>query len=294
MREYAGLPGITRREVAAEAAEAQRIAEQGSAQLSAAAALSMWVTDDASEEVAATGKADAAAAAAAAAAAPAHVATEQGSAPPAALPLSRAQWAVHQPAQLSILVSNVFFCAAVEAALDGSFCAAGALEALARACDGLLADLVRLVRGGLTELQRRVRAGGLQGCPGRVREGLPAWLEYVWMFAEFNSWWEVLGINSNLRRTKTTLKCAVALITIDVRNRDAVRDLLAAGVCSPSDFAWAGALRFEYDADTDGVVARQVNARRVGRAGWGRTRVAGQGSLLGGLNPGPDLIAPCR
>jgi dynein heavy chain len=54
---------------------------------------------------------------------------------------------------------------------------------------------------------------------------------------------------------------AVALITIDVHNRDITEDLLASGVSSPHEFGWAGRLRYEFDPDTDGVVVRQVNAR---------------------------------
>lgn len=53
----------------------------------------------------------------------------------------------------------------------------------------------------------------------------------------------------------------MALITIDVHNRDITRSLLDGGVSSPTDFGWAGQLRYEYDRDTDGVVLRQINAR---------------------------------
>ncbi|KAJ9531588.1 hypothetical protein QJQ45_014947, partial [Haematococcus lacustris] len=66
----------------------------------------------------------------------------------------RAQWVLHQPAQLVIVVSQIFWCAAVEAALK-------AADALAALTDYLqtnikqLAELTRLVRGELTQLNRR-------------------------------------------------------------------------------------------------------------------------------------------
>lgn len=53
----------------------------------------------------------------------------------------------------------------------------------------------------------------------------------------------------------------MALITVDVHNRDITRDLAAAGAASPADFSWQRQLRYEFDADTDAVVVRQVNAR---------------------------------
>jgi len=76
--------------------------------------------------------------------------------------LTRSQWAVHQPAQLAIVVSNIFWCQAVESALDGGWAdgqgggVGAALGALMSCCGAQLEELIRLVRGGLTELQRRV------------------------------------------------------------------------------------------------------------------------------------------
>ena len=79
--------------------------------------------------------------------------------------LWRGQWALLQPAQRAVVVWTVFWCQAVEAALEaaaaGGGGAAAALAALERVCGDQLEDLIRLVRGGLTELQRRVRAQGL-------------------------------------------------------------------------------------------------------------------------------------
>ncbi|WIA37814.1 hypothetical protein OEZ86_014676 [Tetradesmus obliquus] len=66
----------------------------------------------------------------------------------------------------------------------------------------------------------------------------------------------VRGPLSSLER-----KSVVALITTDVHNRDVVGSLLSSGVCSVSDFAWQMQLRFDYDTDTDSIMARQVNAR---------------------------------
>lgn len=89
--------------------------------------------------------------------------------------LTRGQWVLHQPAQLAVVVSNLFWCQAVEAALEATAgaqgmedeadsCGAGAaLLALERCCAHQLEDLIRLVRGGLTELQRRVSTTCLHG-----------------------------------------------------------------------------------------------------------------------------------
>jgi dynein heavy chain len=57
------------------------------------------------------------------------------------------------------------------------------------------------------------------------------------------------------------LQSVVALITTDVHNRDVVMSLLASGVSSVSDFGWQMQLRFDYDTDTDSIMACQVNAR---------------------------------
>lgn len=57
------------------------------------------------------------------------------------------------------------------------------------------------------------------------------------------------------------VKAVVALITNDVHNRDIVSSLVEQGTAAVSDFSWQMQLRFEYDADTDSIMARQVNAR---------------------------------
>jgi hypothetical protein len=57
------------------------------------------------------------------------------------------------------------------------------------------------------------------------------------------------------------LQSVVALITTDVHNRDVVTSLLSSGVTSVSDFGWQMQLRFDYDTNTDSIMARQVNAR---------------------------------
>ena len=60
---------------------------------------------------------------------------------------------------------------------------------------------------------------------------------------------------------KPYIQSVVALITVDVHNLDVTRHLAESGTVRPGDFAWAAVMRYEYDADTDGVVVRQVNAR---------------------------------
>ncbi len=52
-----------------------------------------------------------------------------------------------------------------------------------------------------------------------------------------------------------------ALITIDVHNRDIVESLVAKRCSSKGDFDWQMQLRYEYDAEADSVLVRQVNAR---------------------------------
>lgn len=58
-----------------------------------------------------------------------------------------------------------------------------------------------------------------------------------------------------------TLQILVALITIDVHNRDIVESLLLKRCTSKSDFTWQMQLRYEYDQEAESVVVRQVQAR---------------------------------
>lgn len=53
----------------------------------------------------------------------------------------------------------------------------------------------------------------------------------------------------------------VALITIDVHNRDIVESLVLKRCTSKSDFTWQMQLRYEYDQEAESVVVRQVQAR---------------------------------
>ena len=53
----------------------------------------------------------------------------------------------------------------------------------------------------------------------------------------------------------------VALITVDVHNRDIAETLVLEGCKSKADFLWQMQLRYEYDAELDHVLIRQVNAR---------------------------------
>ena len=57
------------------------------------------------------------------------------------------------------------------------------------------------------------------------------------------------------------LQVAVALITIDVHNRDIVEVLAEQQCCSLSDFAWQMQLRYYWDAELDSIAIHQVNAR---------------------------------
>jgi hypothetical protein len=54
---------------------------------------------------------------------------------------------------------------------------------------------------------------------------------------------------------------AVALITIDVHNRDIVETLAQQQCSSLSDFAWQMQLRYYWDAEQDSIAIHQVNAR---------------------------------
>ncbi|KAF8058456.1 DNAH6 [Scenedesmus sp. PABB004] len=78
----------------------------------------------------------------------------------------RAGWALAQPAQLAVLAANVHWCAAVEAALGGGAPgapggagAAAQLQALAARCVVQLEELTELVRGPLTDLERKSVVG---------------------------------------------------------------------------------------------------------------------------------------
>ncbi len=53
----------------------------------------------------------------------------------------------------------------------------------------------------------------------------------------------------------------VALITIDVHNRDIVEQLAVDKVASKQEFGWQMQLRYEYDAEADQVHVCQVQAR---------------------------------
>eukprot|EP00878_Enallax_costatus_P031563 GHUV01034521.1.p1 GENE.GHUV01034521.1~~GHUV01034521.1.p1 ORF type:complete len:218 (+),score=50.06 GHUV01034521.1:503-1156(+) len=66
----------------------------------------------------------------------------------------------------------------------------------------------------------------------------------------------VRGSLSDLER-----RSVVALIRTDVHNRDIVGSLIEQGTTCVGDFSWHMQLTFEYDADTDSIMARQVNAR---------------------------------
>lgn len=57
------------------------------------------------------------------------------------------------------------------------------------------------------------------------------------------------------------LQSVVALVTTDVHNRDVVASLARQQATGTSDFCWQMQLRFEYDADADSVLVRQINAR---------------------------------
>lgn len=59
----------------------------------------------------------------------------------------------------------------------------------------------------------------------------------------------------------THLQILVALITIDVHNRDIVESLVLKRCTSKSDFTWQMQLRYEYDQEAESVVVRQVQAR---------------------------------
>jgi hypothetical protein len=200
--------------------------------------------------------------------------------------MSRGQWALHQPAQLAIVISNVFWCHAAEAALEAAAAgdvtrgaAAGAsLGDLERRCGEQLEDMIRLVRGGLTELQRRVSGfpfGAMHVVPssscsaGRLNHAKSAHhLEQHQGLSAFRSlaaivWSNHCFLQPHAPDPTPCRQSAVALITIDVHNRDVARHLAEARAASPADFAWQARLRYEFDRDTDMVVVRHVSARWV-------------------------------
>jgi dynein heavy chain len=136
----------------------------------------------------------------------------------------RSDWVLRFPcAQLVLVISQVYWCLAVEERLTAASSTAlagnpgASAVAAGKSLSGLYIDLVRalekmteVVRGPLTPLLR---------------------------------------------------KTVVALVTLDVHNRDIVDSLIEAKCCSKSDFAWQMQLRYEYEAESDLIVVRQVNAR---------------------------------
>jgi hypothetical protein len=185
--------------------------------------------------------------------------TDKGGRPAA---MTRAQWAVCEPAQLAVLVSNVFWCQAVEGALlaaggggGGSSAGADALRVLAARCGEQLQELIRLVRGGLTSLQRRVSGGrgaqGQRGTPIAAGRGL---LDRALLAAGMLT-------PAAVAASPAPKQSITALITVDVHNRDVTRHLVEAGAASLADFEWAAQLRYEFDPASDGVAVRQLSAR---------------------------------
>jgi len=112
----------------------------------------------------------------------------------------RMEWVLSHPGQLIIMVSQLVWCRAVEAALEGA-AAHGRDDELGRCLDeqvGHLGDQCRLAASRITALQRM-----------RL----------------------------------------VALITIDVHNRDILEDLVTERVQSSEDFVWQMRLRYYWKAD---------------------------------------------
>ncbi|KAL3130872.1 hypothetical protein ABBQ38_000201 [Trebouxia sp. C0009 RCD-2024] len=124
---------------------------------------------------------------------------------------ARGQWVRQHPAQLVLLVSNIFWCKQVEDCLESPNVLAS-LMALYQTNVQQLSELSDLVGEHLTAVERCIM---------------------------------------------------IALITIDVHNRDIVEGLRTCGCTAVAHFEWQRQLRFEFDTAVDDVVIRQVNARFV-------------------------------
>ncbi|KAK9815239.1 hypothetical protein WJX72_000483 [[Myrmecia] bisecta] len=120
--------------------------------------------------------------------------------------MERLDWVRQQPAQLVIVVSNIFWCKQVEECFTADE-PLQALQAFYQQNVDQLTALCGLVRGGLSQLERKIM---------------------------------------------------VALITVDVHNRDIVETLVAEKCVNKADFGWQRQLRYEYDAEEDNVNARFV------------------------------------
>ena len=137
----------------------------------------------------------------------------------------RTEWLLSSPcSQIVLVVSQVFWCLSVEERLA----AASSLAMTANAPGASISAANKSLSGLFIELVRSLE---------KVTEA-------------------VRGKLSLLQR-----KTVVALVTLDVHNRDIVDSLIEARCCSKTDFAWQMQLRYEYDADADLIVVRQVNAR---------------------------------
>lgn len=136
----------------------------------------------------------------------------------------RADWVLKFPcAQLVLVISQVHWCLAVE-------------ERLTAASSAALSG----------------NPGASVAAAGKSLSGL-----YIELVRALEKTTEVVrGRLSPLLR-----KTIVALVTLDVHNRDIVDSLIDAKCSSKSDFAWQMQLRYEYENETDLIVVRQVNAR---------------------------------
>lgn len=153
----------------------------------------------------------------------------------------------------------------VEAALQGSQgTASKQLRQLHGRCMLQLEDLVELIRGPLSDLERKVRRGAVS--VGRIfaqPRGAPALLSQPLTCGHSKGLALSNFCDVALPASKLTLRAqaVVALITADVHNRDVVGSLIQKGTSSANDFAWQMQLRFEYDPDADSILVRQTGAR---------------------------------
>ena len=136
---------------------------------------------------------------------------------------SRAEWVLSSPsAQIVIVVSQIYFTLAVEERL---------MAAAAAAAGGGGAPPPRSLAASPPSLLQRDRAGAAAAAPA--------------------SSWSMSGLHSDLVRQLGELtevvrgrlspllrKSVVALVTIDVHNRDIVEGLVQARCTSKADFAW--------------------------------------------------------
>lgn len=174
--------------------------------------------------------------------------------------MDRPEWILEQPAQLVIVVSQMYWAVEVVSALQTGGSAMHEYHQVRSLLCGVSMECTR--PGTLTGVRVCFRGVGATGL--RVR-----WCCVVqWRLQSRGAAVQVcLKQLSNLTRlvrgqlSKLHRKIVSALITIDVHARDIVNDLAVKGVNNENDFDWQMQLRYVWDAAIGDMFIHQVNTQ---------------------------------